>query len=223
MPDHTQHAGHAPPAQPAPAQKEKTAQAHAGMSHAGKEHAPGMMMAHGETVWPHFANMILGLWLVTGVFALGYRSAALQVSDAVSGALVIVLAILSVSRWKWFKFWAPWANSLVGLWSALRAARLLGAHVRGLRQRHARRRAGRRVRHPGAGDADGTGDEHGARPGRAAGLVVQPFQLAAAGADHRARARRVLPVAADDFLPAPVHHVVQRSVLRTRHGARADL
>jgi len=34
----------------------------------------------------------------------------------VSGALVIVLAILSVSRWKWFKFWAPWVNSLVGLW-----------------------------------------------------------------------------------------------------------
>ena len=53
---------------------------------------------------------------MTGTFALGYRSAALQVSDAVSGALVIVLAILSLSGRPWFKFWAPWANSLVGVW-----------------------------------------------------------------------------------------------------------
>ena len=110
-PDQTEHAGHAPPA---PAQRVEAA--HADMSHPGKEHAPGITMAHGETIWPHFANMILGLWLVTGVFALEYRSAALQVSDVVSGALVIVLAILSVSRWEWFKFWAPWVNSLVGLW-----------------------------------------------------------------------------------------------------------
>ena len=114
LPDHAEHAAHAPPAQPAPAQKGETAPA--GMSHPGQEHAPGMTMAHRETVWPHFANMILGLWLATGVFSLGYRSAALQVSDLVSGALVIALATLSVSRWKWFKFWAPWANSLVGLW-----------------------------------------------------------------------------------------------------------
>jgi uncharacterized membrane protein len=60
--------------------------------------------------------MTLGLWLMTGVFALGYRSTALQVSDAVSGALVIVLAILSLSHRPWFKLWAPWTNSLVGLW-----------------------------------------------------------------------------------------------------------
>ncbi len=114
LPDHTQHVEQAPAAQPAPAQKVETA--HAGMSHTGMAQAPGMTMAHGETVWPHFANMVLGLWLVTGVFALGYRSAALQVSDVVSGALVIVLAILSVSRLERLKFWAPWANSLVGVW-----------------------------------------------------------------------------------------------------------
>jgi len=113
-PDHAEHARHAPPAPSAPAQRVEAA--HAGMSHPDKKHTPGMMMDQGGTVWPHFANMILGLWLVTGVFALEYRSAALQVSDVVSGALIIVLAILSVSRWKWFKFWAPWVNSLVGLW-----------------------------------------------------------------------------------------------------------
>lgn len=78
--------------------------------------ASGVAMDHGSTVWPHFANMILGTWLLTSIFALEYRSGALQASDAVSGALVIVLAILSVSRWEWFRFWAPWANSLVGIW-----------------------------------------------------------------------------------------------------------
>jgi uncharacterized membrane protein len=85
-------------------------------THDDKSAASGTLMAHEGAQWAHFANMVIGLWLITGVFALGYRSAALQMSDAVSGALVIVLAILSLSRRAWFKFWAPWANSLVGLW-----------------------------------------------------------------------------------------------------------
>lgn len=75
-----------------------------------------MAMKHGGgTVWPHFANMTLGLWLITGAFALGL-SRGLQVSDGVSGALVIVLAALSLSQRPFWKLWAPWANSLVGLW-----------------------------------------------------------------------------------------------------------
>jgi uncharacterized membrane protein len=78
--------------------------------------APGAKMENHGEVWPHFANMVLGLWLITGVFALEYRSTALQVSDVVSGALVIVLAILSLSPRPLFKLWAPWANSLVGVW-----------------------------------------------------------------------------------------------------------
>ena len=120
MPDHTQHAVQTPPAQqPAPASDDKAEPTHdhkAMQMPDDKTAASGAMMAHEGAPWAHFANMTLGLWLMTGVFALGYRSAALQVSDAVSGALVIVLAILSLSRWPWFKFWAPWANSLVGLW-----------------------------------------------------------------------------------------------------------
>ena len=76
-----------------------------------------MVMAHGGgTVWPHFANMALGLWLITSVFALGYRSRALQLSDVASGALVVLLAGLSLSRRPFWRLWAPWANSLVGLW-----------------------------------------------------------------------------------------------------------
>ncbi len=92
--------------------------------HKGMETAPGgatmmMTMAHGQGgqggAWPHFANMTLGLWLITGAFALGL-SRALQVSDVASGVLVILLAALSLSRRPFWKFWAPWANSLVGLW-----------------------------------------------------------------------------------------------------------
>jgi uncharacterized membrane protein len=143
-PDHTQHAVETPPPQqPAPASDNKAMQMPDGKAMKmpddkamkmpdGKEMkmpdgkeikmsddkpaASGAMMAHEGAQWPHFANMILGLWLATGIFALEYRSTALQVSDAVSGALVIVLAILSLSHRPSFKFWAPWANSLVGLW-----------------------------------------------------------------------------------------------------------
>jgi uncharacterized membrane protein len=86
--------------------------------HEAKAAAPGdaSMAPGGGAVWPHFANMALGLWLITGAFALGYRSAALQVSDVASGTLVIVLAILSLTGRPFWKLWAPWANSLVGLW-----------------------------------------------------------------------------------------------------------
>jgi uncharacterized membrane protein len=81
-----------------------------------KPAAAGAPMEHMAPPWPHFANMVVGLWLTTSVFALGYRSTALQVSDAVSGVLVIVLSILSLSHRPWLKLWAPWTNSLVGLW-----------------------------------------------------------------------------------------------------------
>jgi len=90
---------------------------HKGMKMPGhKMVAPGMTMDHGATVWPHFANMILGFWLIANAFALGYRSVPLQVSDIVSGVLVIFLAILSVTATGAVKFWSPWLNSLVGVW-----------------------------------------------------------------------------------------------------------
>lgn len=77
----------------------------------------GAAMQHGPSaIWPPFANMVLGLWLITSAFALGYRSTALQVSDIVSGTLVILLAVLSLARAPFWKLWAPWALSLVGVW-----------------------------------------------------------------------------------------------------------
>ena len=73
-------------------------------------------MAHGGAVWPHVANMTLGLWLMTGAAAMGSPSAALRLSDLTSGALVLVFALLSVSSRPVFKLWAPWATALVGVW-----------------------------------------------------------------------------------------------------------
>ena len=76
-----------------------------------------MDMSHKMGVtWPHFANMALGLWLITSAFALAYGSRPLQVNDIVSGVLVILLAGLSLSPRPFLKLWAPWTNSLVGVW-----------------------------------------------------------------------------------------------------------
>ena len=61
---------------------------HAGDRPSGPHPPAPMAMAHAQgTPWPHFANMTLGLWLITSAFALGYRSTALQVSDVAIPAL----------------------------------------------------------------------------------------------------------------------------------------
>ena len=88
MPEHTEHA-----------------------DHAAMDMSPKM-----EVTWPHFANIALGFWLITSGFALAYGSRPLQVSDVVSGVLVILLAMLSLSPRPFFKLWAPWTNSFVGVW-----------------------------------------------------------------------------------------------------------
>jgi len=108
------HARHARAAQGA-AQGAATGRSSGGMP--ADAAVPAEPMSHGQSpTWPHFANMVLGLWLAAGAFALDHRSTALLSSDVASGALVIVLAILSLSRRPLVRFWAPYANSLVGLW-----------------------------------------------------------------------------------------------------------
>lgn len=75
----------------------------------------GAAMAHGlATPWAHFfAAIILGFWLVTSPFSLGYQRAELIWSDVISGVLVVVFATVTLVRGS---AWAPWANSLVGVW-----------------------------------------------------------------------------------------------------------
>ena len=78
-------------------------------------HKPDEMAAHGQAApWAHFfAAIILGVWLLTSPFALDYRSTALAWSDVISGTLVIGFATVTLLR---KSAWAPWANSLVGVW-----------------------------------------------------------------------------------------------------------
>lgn len=110
--DTTSHGGHgathARPPHPTTTEGRHEAHADAAM--------PPAAMAHGGAVWPHVANMSLGLWLMTGAAAMGSPSSGLRLSDLTSGALVFLLALLSVSSRPVFKFWAPWANSIVGVW-----------------------------------------------------------------------------------------------------------
>ncbi|GAB3555127.1 hypothetical protein GCM10027343_43720 [Noviherbaspirillum agri] len=94
---------------------------------------------HLSMLWPHFVNLMLGLWLITAPFAFGYLSAHtpdpgilrvaaernlpsvetrdlfLTYSDVISGALIILFSALSLSPKRRFS-WAQWANAVVGFW-----------------------------------------------------------------------------------------------------------
>ncbi len=83
--------------------------------------APGAAdanMAMGvATPWAHFfAVIILGTWLMSSPSSFNYRSTGLEVSDVVSGGLIIAFAVVTLTR-RWS--WAPWASTLVGLWLLL--------------------------------------------------------------------------------------------------------
>jgi hypothetical protein len=72
-------------------------------------------MTHGlATPWAHFfAAVVLGLWLITSPLSFDYGDWGLGASDIVSGLLIIVLAVITLTRGS---SWAPWASSLVGVW-----------------------------------------------------------------------------------------------------------
>jgi len=88
---------------------------------------------HQRTVWCHFANAALGLWLISSPFILGlterwqtpgelvapnqrglvFSDTWMTVSDIGSGLLIVLFALLSLSR---RMGWARWANAVVGSW-----------------------------------------------------------------------------------------------------------
>ena len=108
---------------------------------------PGPDQRHGDmrvsehlgTLWPHYVNVVLGLWLLSSPFAMGYlsefapdanvlrvmqerglpsfewRNAAMTWSDVASGALVALFAALSASPSRRYP-WAQWATAAVGFW-----------------------------------------------------------------------------------------------------------
>jgi nucleoside-diphosphate-sugar epimerase/uncharacterized membrane protein len=61
--------------------------------------------------WPHVANMLLGLWLIGTVPALGVTVPTLLWSDLASGAAVILFSALAMRH-----AWAAWTVCGVGLW-----------------------------------------------------------------------------------------------------------
>ena len=89
---------------------------------------------HLSMLWPHFVNLLLGLWLITGPFEFGYLSAHspdsgiirvaierglpsfetrilyMTWSDVISGSLIIIFSLLSLSPKRRFS-WTQWANS----------------------------------------------------------------------------------------------------------------
>ncbi len=110
---------------------------------ASMEHASGdadmMVDEHRKMMWPHYVNLMLGFWLLTTPFTLGYlshfvpdanvlrvmaerglpsfesRNLAMTWSDVISGILVIIFSALSASPTRRYP-WAQWANATVGFW-----------------------------------------------------------------------------------------------------------
>lgn len=98
-----------------------------------------MVESHRNMLWPYYLSMMLGLWLLTSPFTLGYmsdfapdanqlrvmaerglpsfelRNLLMTWSDVISGILVIVFSMLSADAWR-RNPWAQWANAFVGVW-----------------------------------------------------------------------------------------------------------
>lgn len=106
--------------------------------HAGA-HADMMVADHRKLLWPHYMNLMLGLWLITSPLTLGYlsefvpdanqlrvmeerglpsfewRNLAMTWSDIASGVLVVIFSALSADSYRRFP-WAQWANAFTGFW-----------------------------------------------------------------------------------------------------------
>ncbi len=98
-----------------------------------------LVQQHRKIRWPHYANWILGSWLLASPWVLGYmhelipdanvlrvmgerdlpsiemRNRAMLWSDMLSGILVVIFSTLSASPARRFP-WAQWANATVGVW-----------------------------------------------------------------------------------------------------------
>jgi hypothetical protein len=109
-----------------------------GHSH-GYDDQQMLQRSHQKMLWVHYVNLMLGLWLITGPFALGYlsnytpdanqlrvmaernladpevRNLWMTWSDVISGGFIIVFSVLSASPSRRFP-WAQWANATVGFW-----------------------------------------------------------------------------------------------------------
>ena len=83
--------------------------------HDGEMREPGaMMLAHPtQERWPQYPIIILGLWLISSPFTLGYQSLAMTYNDIIVGVVLISLAGITLFA---RNGWANYANGFVGLW-----------------------------------------------------------------------------------------------------------
>lgn len=116
----------------------------AGMSHGMTGAGTGDMMgdAHRAMLWPHYVAMMLGFWMITAPFTLGYlsnfapdanqlavmadrgltpfahRAMLMTLNDVISGVLIVLFGFLSANAQRRYP-WAQWANAFVGGWLLL--------------------------------------------------------------------------------------------------------
>lgn len=68
---------------------------------------------HYSTLWAPFFNMFLAFWLITSPHILNYESTAMTWSDMISGGVLLILSIVTLSpRWSLVR----WLVGGVGLW-----------------------------------------------------------------------------------------------------------
>ena len=66
--------------------------------------------------WSQIPLLVLGAWLISSPFIMGYETPGLVWSDVISGVLVMVLALLAFRTGRAL---FAWGNAFVGLWLAL--------------------------------------------------------------------------------------------------------
>lgn len=103
---------HARMMQDKPGGEQSQMMSHGSMSGMGGADHEQMMWR--ESLWASFVNLLLGAWLITSPFTLGYRSAAMSWSDIISGSLIVLFSVVSASRE--FNAYARWAVCSVGIW-----------------------------------------------------------------------------------------------------------
>jgi hypothetical protein len=83
--------------------------------HGEDAHTHGHAQMVRQWIWRDFANIILGFWLLVSPATLGYASgeSSMAWSDAICGAVVIVLGILTL--WPRFDL-ARWGICFIGIW-----------------------------------------------------------------------------------------------------------
>lgn len=75
-----------------------------------------MEARHRRTLWCHYTNAALGLWLVFSPATFGIDDPRMFWSDVVSGLLIFALGLISLSR---DAGWARWSAAALGTWLLL--------------------------------------------------------------------------------------------------------